>query len=395
MGCNFCRRRNIFLLLLVFFFSGATLYASVDKVSVALSQLCNGLTSLLPPVAMLMVLVAAAVYASGQLLGAETRARANTWAATALVGATIGMIFSSASPLILQTVYGSNVSCSGSEDQFGSLAISTSTLPGATEGQPYSAQLQAGGGQPPYEWSNTNVLFGSLGPISVQADGGIYSSQLLVSPGTYSFTAEVSDSIGQRASRQITVNVVANTGLVFINPPDQDWFTEGQSGGRNIQIQSGTAPIAYSYTGTLPAGIAYSPYYDSYWFHGIPQAGSAGTYVLQIYASDSAGRGGTKRYTMNVRSAPPLSITGSLQFKVGQRASQIINAQGGFQPYVWSVSPLPAGFTHGVWNPLDFNNYWIDSLSGPTAAGTFPIAVQVTDAHGTSVSQSFNIVVSP
>lgn len=42
---------------------------------------------------------------SGQMMGAETRARANTWATAMLVGALIGIIIVTVTPSILKLLY--------------------------------------------------------------------------------------------------------------------------------------------------------------------------------------------------------------------------------------------------------------------------------------------------
>lgn len=79
----------------------------------AISSFCSDLTNLLPVVSMLMVVVGSVVYASGQIMGAETRARANVWATAALTGALMAMLINSVTPPILTAVYGNTVSCSG------------------------------------------------------------------------------------------------------------------------------------------------------------------------------------------------------------------------------------------------------------------------------------------
>ena len=80
----------------------------------ALSELCNGLNTLVPVAAMLMVLLASVIYATGQMMGAETRARANVWATSALTGALIGILISVIAPAVLQTIAGgtSTIKCS-------------------------------------------------------------------------------------------------------------------------------------------------------------------------------------------------------------------------------------------------------------------------------------------
>ena len=55
---------------------------------------------------MLMLVGAGAIYAGGQMMGAETRARANVWATAMLTGALIGVLITVVSPQILKTMYG-------------------------------------------------------------------------------------------------------------------------------------------------------------------------------------------------------------------------------------------------------------------------------------------------
>jgi uncharacterized membrane protein len=78
----------------------------LSNVSTAISDLCSGLKNLLPVASMLMVVVAGVIYAAGQIMGAETRARANVWATAALVGALIGVLIYAVAPSVLQTIYG-------------------------------------------------------------------------------------------------------------------------------------------------------------------------------------------------------------------------------------------------------------------------------------------------
>ncbi|MBI5228254.1 hypothetical protein HY988_06705 [Candidatus Micrarchaeota archaeon] len=50
---------------------------------------------------MLLIVLAGAIYAIGQILGAETRARATVWATAMLTGAVIGIIIYILAPVIL------------------------------------------------------------------------------------------------------------------------------------------------------------------------------------------------------------------------------------------------------------------------------------------------------
>jgi hypothetical protein len=72
-----------------------------NQLKTALTELCKGLRDLVPVAAMLMVLLASVIYATGQMMGAETRARANVWATSALTGAIIGILISVIAPSVL------------------------------------------------------------------------------------------------------------------------------------------------------------------------------------------------------------------------------------------------------------------------------------------------------
>jgi len=97
------------LLLGLFVLAGFALAADVlGGTQTALNSLCTGIHSLLPVAAMLMIVLAGVIYAAGQIMGAETRARANVWATACLTGALIAVLIAVIAPAVLQAVYGAN-----------------------------------------------------------------------------------------------------------------------------------------------------------------------------------------------------------------------------------------------------------------------------------------------
>ena len=82
-----------------------------SQLKAALTSLCQGLSQMVPVAAMLMVLLASVIYATGQMMGAETRARANVWATSALTGAIIGILISVVAPSVLQIIAGQSIAC--------------------------------------------------------------------------------------------------------------------------------------------------------------------------------------------------------------------------------------------------------------------------------------------
>lgn len=102
------------LLLGMLVLAGFALAASpLATTQTALVALCNGIKGLLPVAAMLMIVLAGVIYAAGQIMGAETRARANVWATACLTGALIAVLIAVIAPAMLDTIYSgvSGASC--------------------------------------------------------------------------------------------------------------------------------------------------------------------------------------------------------------------------------------------------------------------------------------------
>jgi len=87
IGNKFGKCLSILVLLLSF---SSVLFAT--NISTAVSGLCSQAKGLLAIGIMLLIILAALVYSIGQILGAETRARASVWATAMMTGAIIGVI---------------------------------------------------------------------------------------------------------------------------------------------------------------------------------------------------------------------------------------------------------------------------------------------------------------
>lgn len=72
----------------------------------ALTSLCTMAKTFLGIGALLMIILAGATYAIGQIMGAETRARASVWATAMLTGAVIGALIYMIAPIIVSTLIG-------------------------------------------------------------------------------------------------------------------------------------------------------------------------------------------------------------------------------------------------------------------------------------------------
>ena len=82
--------------------------SGISSVTSAMSSLCTGLTTMLPVAAMMMIILAGVIYAAGQMMGAETRARTNVWATAALTGALMAILIAVVAPSVLNMIYSSS-----------------------------------------------------------------------------------------------------------------------------------------------------------------------------------------------------------------------------------------------------------------------------------------------
>ena len=88
-------------ILVLLFFSSVVLADATDELENSLRQLCVDIQSLIPPLALLLMMSAGVIYAAGQVGGAEMRAKSSAWATSCVTGAIIGILISIMAPQIL------------------------------------------------------------------------------------------------------------------------------------------------------------------------------------------------------------------------------------------------------------------------------------------------------
>ncbi|MEM4626423.1 MAG: hypothetical protein QXF70_03285 [Candidatus Bilamarchaeaceae archaeon] len=91
--------------------SGSTGSTSgIGNLKTAMTDLCKQLVSVFGVAIILMLVLAAVIYTAGQIMGAETRARANVWATAMLTGALIGVLIYIIAPWLMSQLIGSGSS---------------------------------------------------------------------------------------------------------------------------------------------------------------------------------------------------------------------------------------------------------------------------------------------
>jgi hypothetical protein len=262
------------------------------------------------------------------------------------------------------------------------LTITTiSPLFSGTVGIPYSQTLSASGGKQPYQWA---VVSGSTGGLTLDPNSGALQGTPAAA-GTFVFTAQVSDSAGNTATQQFSLTVNTPT-LSIVTAGSLPSGAVGVSYSQKLPLNAtgGTPPYTWSLTPTI-AGLTFDPINVA--LNGTPTV--PGTFPLTVTVTDSAGLSASNKSLTLVIAPASLGITTPRQLPdaaLNSPYSQTLVASGGTPPFTWSAAGLPAGLS-------------INSSSGvisgtPTAAGSFGIAITVSDSALAHYADRFTLNVN-
>lgn len=211
-------------------------------------------------------------------------------------------------------------------------------------------------------WSISGGNAGALdGAQASPPEGGLTA-------GAHSFVVISQDPAGnQSTTATITFNVV----LLVVTPTTLSDGVVASAYSATISATGCVGPCTFAVTaGALPAGITLS---SSGELSGAPTAG--GSFDFTVTATDAGAGDVTAAHAFTLIVAAP-TITATATLAAAQRGfaySETLVGAGGTSPYTFTLQtgPLPAGITlssAGV-------------VSGvPTAVGSFPIVVRVTDS---------------
>jgi hypothetical protein len=268
------------------------------------------------------------------------------------------------------------------------LAITTTTLPAGTVGQPYNRAVQASGGTPPLTWSiSAGTLPAGLGLNSTT--GAISGTP--TTAGTSSFTVRVADARGQADTQALSITI--GTTPPPPNPPaitttSLPAGTVGQTYNQPVQATGGTGALSWSISaGTLPAGLDLAAMTGA--ISGTPNV--AGTSSFTVRVQDAGGLADTQALSIqiNLPAGPSITTSSLPAGTIGQAYNQTLQATGGIGARTWSISAgtLPPGLildqTTGV-------------ISGTplVPAGTSSFTVRVADAAGQDDTQGLSITIN-
>ena len=165
------------------------------------------------------------------------------------------------------------------------LTITTTTLPGAFIGTPYSATVAASGGVPSYTWS----LSGNPSWLSINASTGVLSGTPTGTSGsTANFTVTVTDSqTPTHATQSAGLSIVITVAPLQITTTSFSSGTEGTAYNATVTASGGVPPYInwIVNTGSLPTGLSLNSSTGA--ISGTPTALGTSTFTVQVTDSET------------------------------------------------------------------------------------------------------------
>jgi hypothetical protein len=248
------------------------------------------------------------------------------------------------------------------------LQITTASLPSAVTGSSYSVPLAATGGFPGYTWSAT----GLPNSLTLNSQTGVLSGTA-PAPGAYTFGFTVTDSSGATASVSLQDTFVARLHITTASLPSA---VTGSSYSVPLAATGGFPGYTWSATG-LPASLTLNS--QTGVLSGTAPAPGAYTFGFTVTDSTQATASVSLQDTFVARLH---IITTSLpSVPAGSSYGVPLAAAGGFPPYTWSATGLPASLT------LNSQTGVLSGTAPPPGAYTFGFTV--VDSTGATASASF------
>jgi len=248
------------------------------------------------------------------------------------------------------------------------LNITTTTIANGIVGIGYSASCSATGGVTPYTFSTSAGSLPSglaLNPATCAITGTPSAS------GTFNFSISVTDSGAPQQMNTQPLSITIGPALVITSTTAPNGSV-GLAYVFTLTAQNGGTPYSWAIvSGALPSGLGLNTATGA--ISGTPNAIGSYSFTARVTDSGSPAQSATHAFTVSIAAGLTITTTSVPNGIVGNAYSATLNAQNGVTPYTWTVSggSLPAGLSPSA----------AGVISGtPSAAGTFPFTVRVTDS---------------
>jgi hypothetical protein len=250
--------------------------------------------------------------------------------------------------------------------------ITTTSLPNAVVGSPYSQQLTSAQGTGTITWKKKKLPKG----FALSSTGLLTGAPTAKATGAQSVTVEATEGSGKSATTvSATIPLTVDIAPTYAKKTATSAsFPEGTSTTVTLSATGYPAPTITE-TGALPGGVTF----DNGVLSGTPAVTTeSSTYDLTITASNGITPAATDNFVLTV--IAPLAITTSSPLPSatpGSAYSEPLTATGGLGAYAWKkTGTLPKGLS------LSSTGVLSGTLSTKVASGSYSVPVVVTVKEG-------------
>jgi hypothetical protein len=217
----------------------------------------------------------------------------------------------------------------------------------------------------------------------MNASGVISGTPAAGTGGLYPITITASNGVAPDYSQQFDLS---NYQAPAITSGNSAAFQVGTAGSFSLTATGYTSP-AFTYAGTLPAGLSITDQTPGGWeITGTPAIGAGGVYPLTILAYNSVSPEAQQTFTLTVKEAPSFKSAAHATFVAGKSGRFQVSANGYPAPTYTEVGALPSGLSLSAGGLLA-------GMPAAGSGGVYPITVTAANGLSPSADQSFKLTI--
>jgi hypothetical protein len=269
-----------------------------------------------------------------------------------------------------------------------------SALPAGVVGKPYSTQLTAQLGTPPYSW----VALQGSPPDGLRLDAtGLISGTPSTPTSNNAFSVRVADT--KNAVDLRTFSIQINKTALTVNPVTlPQGFVGAAYSGAALSATGGIGPYTWSISaGALPPGLTLSSTTGA--IAGIPQQPAtfdgvtkAATYNFSTQVQDAQGTAATLDLSIVINLGPLITTPALNLASIGKPYNQTLTASGGVTPYQWSLAANSDPLRNAGLDLNPTTGQITGTPAGPPKA--LSIQLEVRDKFGALGTAAFPLVLT-
>jgi tetratricopeptide (TPR) repeat protein len=262
----------------------------------------------------------------------------------------------------------------------GTLAIDSTSLPGAVLQTPYSASLRAAGGSGTRTWSVTSGTLPS--GLSLNPATGIISGTPSAA-GTSNFTVSVADSATPPRSVSTSLSILVAPAAPILDIANS--LPNGNIGGpfnAFLTATGGKTPYTWNIVaGSLPAGLSLAASTGA--ITGTPATAGSFTFTVQVADSSATSLTARQQFTLAPSTGPergPVALV-----TTNFRNSTLTNANNASAADLAVVNQASDNISILLDNSNNGNATFTEATNSPIKVGTSPVAIATGDLNADHV----------